>query len=285
MPARESASILRVGAAAKRAAWCDVLQDAIEPMAWNPQQYLKFGGERLRPIHDLLARVPLESPRDIVDLGCGTGSVTALVRARWPDARVTGVDSSEAMLERARAALAGVSFEAADLARWQPAGPVDLLVSNAALHWLDHHEVLFPRLVAQLVPGGVLAVQMPAQNEAPSHTIGYELAEGPRWRNRLEPLVRKRPILRPDAYFDLLKPHVTSLDLWSTEYMQPLSGDNPVAEFTKGSFVGVWLSALSAEEAREFERDYASAIARAYPRRADGITLFPFRRFFLVAQR
>ena len=254
-------------------------------MTWNPQQYLKFGGERLRPASDLIDHVPLESPGTIVDLGCGTGTVTALLSARWPDARVTGVDNSAPMLERARAALPDLRFDTADLARWSPRAPVDLLLSNAALHWLDDHETLFPRLVAHLAPGGVLAVQMPAQHRAPSHLIAYDLAESPPWRERLRGQVRRRPILEPEDYDAMLRPRVTSLDLWSTEYIHALTGDNPVVEFTKGSFVGIWLSALTEDEARAFEADYRRAIAMAYPKRADGVTLFPFRRFFLVAKR
>ena len=254
-------------------------------MAWDPQQYLKFGGERLRPAHDLLARVTLAAPRDIVDLGCGTGTVTALLQARWPKARILGVDNSESMLERARVALPEVVWQQDNLATWAPAAPVDMLVSNAALHWLDDHTTLFPRLLSHLRPGGMLAVQMPAQFAAPSHQIGYDLAESPPWRERLQGLVRRRPILAAQEYYVLLRPRVSALELWFTEYVQMLSGENPVAEFAKGSFVGAWLSALSATEARDFEAEYRRRIAAAYPPGSDGVTLLPFRRFFLLAQR
>lgn len=254
-------------------------------MSWNPQQYLKFSDVRLRPIHDLLARVNLEAPQRIVDLGCGTGTVSAIARARWPNAHITGVDNSQAMLDRARVAVPDVDWQLADLNHWAPAQAVDLIVSNAALHWLDGHAALFPRLLSHLTRGGVLAVQMPAQHEGPSHRIGYDLAESPRWRKRLQPHVRRRPILEAHEYYAALRPLATALDLWFIEYVQALKGDNPVAEFTKGSFVGVWLAELTAEEAREFEDDYRARIAQAYPPAADGSTLFPFRRFFLVAQR
>jgi len=254
-------------------------------MSWNPSQYLKFGGERLRPVHDLMARIQLESPESVADLGCGTGTVTALARARWPEAQIVGIDNSPQMLERARAAVPGATWQVADLARWTPAVPVDLIVSNAALHWLEDHPILFPRLVSHLNAGGVLAVQMPAQHTAPSHQLAYALAESPRWRNALGGMVRRRPILDPSDYYAIVRPHVTSLDLWSVEYLQTLSGDNPVVEFTKGSFVGVWLSSLPDADAAAFEFEYRRSIAEAYPKEPDGATLFPFRRFFMVARR
>lgn len=254
-------------------------------MTWNPEQYLKFGSERLRPAIDLLHRVPLEAPRTIADLGCGTGTVTALLRERWRDARIEGIDNSATMLERAQSSVPGVEWTAADLGRWSPSAPVDLLVSNAALHWLDDHDTLFPRLVAHLAPGGMLAVQMPAQHDAPSHQLGYALAENPRWKEALKGTVRRRPVLEPAQYHALLSLRVAALEIWTTEYLQALSGPNPVAEFTKGSFVGAWLAALPAEEAAAFEAEYRAAIAQAYRPRADGVTLFPFRRLFIVARR
>lgn len=254
-------------------------------MAWNPQQYLKFSGERLQPAHDLLGRVTLSEPQHIVDLGCGTGTVTSLLRTRWPDAQIVGVDNSRPMLEQARKAMPNVTFELTDLARWTPQAPVDLIVSNAALQWLDDHATLFPRLFSHLRPGGVLAVQMPAQHMAPSHQIGYSIAESPRWRDRLQGLVRRRPILDAHEYYSLMRHRASRLDLWFTEYVQQLTGENPVAEFAKGSFVGAWLSALSPDEAPTLEAEYRHDVAIAYPPGADGVTLFPFRRFFLIACR
>jgi trans-aconitate 2-methyltransferase len=126
---------------------------------------------------------------------------------------------------------------------------------------------------------------MPAQHAAPSHRIGHALAEDERWRGRLQGLVRRHPLLEADEYYSLLRPNVSALDLWFTEYVQALTGDNPVAEFAEGSFVGVWLSALSGDDARDFEAEYRRQVAAAYPSRAGGVTLFPFRRFFLVARR
>ena len=177
-------------------------------MAWQPAQYLQFG-ERLRPAVDLLARIPLEHPRTIVDLGCGAGNVTRLLSERWPDAHIVGVDSSPEMLDEARAATAGdtrYQFVTADLATWEPDAPVDLVYSNAALHWLPGHAALFSRVAAMVAPGGVLAVQMPDNFRAPSHTTIADIARSERWRARLGPIVREPPVAAAADYLQWLAP-------------------------------------------------------------------------------
>ena len=148
-------------------------------MTWNPDRYLRFSDERLRPAVDLIARIPLSRPIQIVDLGCGAGNVTRLLANRWPGAQITGLDSSAEMLERARLALPEARFGQAGVENWTPEEPLDLLFSNAALHWVGDHASLFPRLLDQLAPGGVLAVQMPGNFEAPSHRLIRELAGSP----------------------------------------------------------------------------------------------------------
>ena len=251
---------------------------------WDPAQYLKWSDHRLRPAVDLLQRIAVANPTDVVDLGCGTGNVTALLRARWPAARMTGVDASPSMLERARASDPGVEWRQADVATWAPPAPVDVLFSNATLHWIDGHATLFPRLLRLVAPGGALAVQMPRNFGEPSHTSIYELAHEGRFRERLEKLIRPEPTKPPEYYWDLLRPHVSALDVWETVYTQALVGEHPVAEFVKGSWLKPFLDALAVEERPAFEDAYRARVARAYRPRADGTTLFPFRRLFIVAR-
>ena len=253
-------------------------------MSWDPAQYLAFADQRLRPALDLLQRVPLAAPATVVDLGCGAGNVTRLLRERWPAARISGVDGSAAMLERARAGAASIAWEHADLRSWRPPAAVDLLYSNAALHWLDDHAALFPALAAMLAPGGVLAVQMPRNFTEPSHTTLYATARDGAWRDRLAPLIRPEPTHAPAWYADVLAPHVASLDVWETTYLQVLTGENPVAEFVKGSALQPFLDALVGDERAGFESAYRANVRAAYPARADGTTLFPFRRVFMVAR-
>jgi trans-aconitate 2-methyltransferase len=261
-------------------------------MPWNPAQYLEFADARLRPALDLLARIRLERPRTIVDLGCGTGNVTRLLAARWPDARIVGIDSSPVMLQEARAAARDdrrCTFVAADVAQWQPETPVDLVYSNAALHWLPDHAALFPRIAAMVAPGGVLAVQMPDNFGAPSHTLISDIARSERWRARLGGIVREPPVAAPADYFGWLGVRMATVDIWRTEYLQVLEprkdGEHPVAAWTKGTWLVPFLEVLGESERAEFLRDYMGRLVLDYPPRDDGRTLFPFRRLFIVAAR
>lgn len=250
--------------------------------SWDPNQYLRFSDQRLRPALDLLAHVPLESPKLIYDLGCGPGTVTAHIKSRWPGAEVVGVDASEDMLAAGRAQYPEIDWQVADLKTWNPRTAPELLYSNAALHWLGDHAMLFSRLVSLLPPDGVLAVQMPRNFAEPSHTTIFETIRAHSWEDRLLSLINETPTLEPTFYYDLLRPLVASLDVWETQYYQVMDGENPVVEFTKGSFLRPILEALTEEEAEEFLREYAERVAPHYPRRADGTTLLPFRRLFLM---
>ena len=252
-------------------------------MSWNPDQYLKFAAPRLRPAIDLLAAVPSAHPVTVYDLSCGPGNVTRMLAARWPQAHITGVDDSAAMLAKAATELPGAHWVQQSLADWHAERPADLIYSNAALHWLPDHARLFPALVAQVAPGGVFAAQMPRNFEAPSHALIAETVRSGSWRARLEPLLRPSPVAGPDFYYDVLAPRVAQLDIWETEYLQVLEGTDPVKEWTKGTWLKQFLDALDAPERGPFEADYAARLRSAYPARADGKTLFPFRRLFMVA--
>ncbi len=250
---------------------------------WNPTQYLQFGNERLRPAVDLMARIPLREPATVYDLGCGAGAATALLKDRWPSARVMGVDGSPEMLARARAQRQDIQWQHADLETWQPDGPCDLLYSNAALHWLDNHDALFPRLVSLLKPGGVLAVQMPENFSAPSHTSIAEVVRSRPWQAKLGPRLRENPTLAPSVYFGLLSGRVSSIDMWETSYHHVLQGENPVVEWTKGSILQPLLAVMDEAETKLFLEEYGQRVRKAYPQGPDGKTVLPFKRLFFVA--
>ncbi len=254
---------------------------------WNPRVYGTFLWERIRPAIDLLNRVDLSVPKVVYDLGCGAGHITRRLAARWPSAKVSGIDASPAMLAEAQDEdpNSTISWVEADIARWEPDEPADLIISNAALQWLDGHATLFPRLLGYLRPGGVLAVQMPRNHGEPSHTTIYETVEAGPWRDRLAPLLRRRPVAAPEVYFEMLSPVANTIDIWETVYLHTLHGDNPVVDWTSGTGLRPVLQALDGDERADFLAAYGARVALAYPSSPDGTTLFPFRRLFVVATR
>jgi trans-aconitate 2-methyltransferase len=254
-------------------------------LRWDPAQYAVYADERSRPFFELLGRVDVPDARDVVDLGCGPGSLTAAVLARWPDAHVVGVDSSADMVAAAREHEVDgrLSFVAADVAGWAPDGPVDVVVANALLQWVPGHVELLRRFASWLRPGGVLAFQVPDNFDQPSHTLLRELRTSPRWAARLAAGAdRTVGVERPETYLRALLAAGLSPDVWQTTYLHVLPGEDAVVEWVKGTALRPVLCALGSEPERaEFLTEYAAMVRTAYPRQAWG-TLFPFRRTFAV---
>jgi trans-aconitate 2-methyltransferase len=261
-------------------------------MSWDPAQYLKFSNERLRPGFDLLAQIGDLPAGPIYELGCGTGIHARAMAERWPDRELVAIDRSPQMLKEASVEPSPVRWVEADIDRWSAPDKAALLYSTATLQWLEEHERLFPRLVRQLAPGGVLAVQMPRNFDAPSHALMRDTAADGPWARTLAPqtragggsLLRLDPVGSPAFYYDLLRPLVSALELWETEYLHVLQGEDPVLEWVRGSALRPVVEALTPELAHGFERAYAARLRLAYPRRGDGRTLLPFRRIFMVAR-
>ncbi|GLQ05457.1 methyltransferase domain-containing protein [Sneathiella chinensis] len=253
-------------------------------MNWNPDHYHLYTDHRLRPALDLLGQVALASPMVIYDLGCGTGHVTSLLSKRWNTAIVTGIDTSEEMLDRARQDHPSIEWKNEDIRDFNPASKANLIFSNAALHWLDDHEELFPRLISQLRPGGVFAVQMPNNFTAPSHSLLFDLAGTDRWFDKLGHLVRPAPVHNINWYYDLLSAYEGNLNIWETTYFQVLKGKNAVLEWTRSTALRPFLAALEGEDIKAFEQEYAERLLEAYPLKRDGSTIYPFSRLFIVLE-
>jgi trans-aconitate 2-methyltransferase len=254
--------------------------------AWSPSLYVKFEDERTRPAADLLAHAPLATARRAVDLGCGPGNSTELIAARFPEAVVSGVDSSPEMLAAARARLPGLAFEQGDLTTWMPAEPVDLLYANAVFQWVPDHLAVLVRLMGALAPGGVLAVQMPDNLGEPSHVAMHETAEAGPWAGRIRAAGIGRERLPPvEAYYDALKPFADRVDLWHTHYQHPLAGVPAIVEWLKSTGLRPYLDPLTAEEKPAFLADYARRLEADYRPRVDGTVLLRFPRLFIVAVR
>ncbi|HEX8596156.1 MAG TPA: trans-aconitate 2-methyltransferase [Pseudomonas sp.] len=253
-------------------------------MTWSAKQYSLFEQQRTRPVLDLVAAIPTQRVQTAVDLGCGPGNSTEVLAARYPDAQVTGLDSSENMLTDARQRLPALAFERADIAAWNPGRPLDVILANASLQWVPDHGALYPRLVSKLSPGGSLAVQTPDNLQEPAHRLAREIAAKGPWASKIAAV--KHPD-RHDAsfYYSLLKPHCASVDVWRTTYFHPLQGHQAVVEWFKGSALRPYLEPLDEAEKRAFLERYLVAISEAYPALEDGTVLLPFPRLFVMATR
>lgn len=253
--------------------------------AWDPAQYLKFADERARPLRDLLTALGPLTVRRAVDLGCGPGNSTAQLHARFPEADLLAIDTDEAMIAAARRSKTPARFVLDDIGQWQAAEPVDLVVANAALHWVPDHATLLPRLMAMLAPGGALAVQMPRNFEAASHRLAYDTALAGPWSARFETGLARPEVLPPERYYDILAPEAASVDVWETIYNHPLPDAGAIAEWTRGSTLLPILSRLDDTQRRDYLARYVSALEHAYGKRADGRVLLGFRRLFIIARR
>jgi trans-aconitate 2-methyltransferase len=252
---------------------------------WSPSQYLKFEDERSRPARDLLARVPLERPKRVVDLGCGPGNSTELLVERFPEAEVIGLDSSPEMLDAARQRLPNVTFIRADVESWSPEVPVDLLYANATFQWVPDHRAVLARLFEGLSPGGVLAIQVPDNLDEPSHALMRAVSSESPWAPKFRAPITREPIAAPAAYYDLLAASAARIDVWHTHYNHPLAGAAAIVEMVRSTGLRPYLARLDADEQGEWLARYEAKLTAAYPPLADGRVLYRFPRLFIVAVR
>jgi trans-aconitate 2-methyltransferase len=254
-------------------------------VSWTAAQYVMFEAERTRPARDLVARIPNRDPSRAADFGCGPGNSTELLRERYPNAEIVGIDSSPDMIEAARKRLPDIAFELADIAGWAGEG-FDVILANAVIQWIPDHEALLPALVARLAAGGALAVQTPDNLDEPSHRLMREVAADGPWAERLAQASQARAARHgADWYFRLLRKHASRVDVWRTTYFHPLSGARAVVEWVKGTGLRPFLDPLNPGEREAYLARYEAEVANAYPAEADGTVLLPFPRLFFVATR
>ena len=255
-------------------------------MSWDPHLYLQFGDERTRPGADLLSRIDLVQPNRIVDLGCGPGNSTRLLRQRWPKAALLGLDNSPEMIAMARQSFPEGSWMLENIAGWHDPESFDLVFSSAALQWVPNHRSLFPTLMARVKPGGVLAAQMPAHFASPLHRQILEVADAPHWRDQMAAARTAIGVEPPSFYYDLLRPIAARIELWETEYIHIMESVEAILRWIGGTGLRPFLDALTeAAEKEAFEDLLLDRLKQAYPPQKDGAVLFPFRRLFLVAHR
>jgi len=253
---------------------------------WNAAHYLKFGDERTRAAVDLAARIKLETPSTIADLGCGPGNSTQILRARWPNAEIVGVDNSSEMLKSANQTFPGYDWLLADISDWKPDGRFDLLYSNAALQWIPNHNSLVRRLFETVSPGGVLAFQIPSSTYALVRSHIHEISRDPMWDERMQEPRKALTMERPEFYYDSLVKHASQLDIWETEYHHVMDSKDAIVDWISSTGLRPFLAALDNDDERnDFTRRLHEEVSNAHESRVDGKVLYPFRRTFVIAYR
>jgi trans-aconitate 2-methyltransferase len=261
---------------------------------WDPGLYQRFARERARPFHELVARIPTDEAVAVVDLGCGTGALTAALARRWPSAAILGIDSSPDMIQTARThASEQVAFRLGDIGAWRPTpGSLDVIIANASLQWVPEHAALLTAWAHALDEGGALAFQVPSPGPMPATDTVRELANEPQWVDRLGEVAggtgprAASPVLAPETYVELLARAGLTVDAWETTYYHVLPGEDPVLEWFAGTGLRPYLDALADDPLAlvEFRTALAERLRQAYPRRPFG-TILPFPRLFMVASR
>lgn len=253
---------------------------------WSSAQYLKFSAQRTQPAIDLATHIPLENPAEIIDIGCGPGNSTAVLRSRFPSAHIVGCDSSPDMINAAKAAYRDIDFMLAEVPRELSGleGRFDVVFSNACIQWIPNHRELLPALMALLKKGGVLAVQIPMNYDEPIHRIIGELAESSEWREKLGCL-RFFHTLTQSEYFDLLRENASDFEIWQTTYFHRMPSHDSIMEWYKGTGLRPYLNALDGGDAEKFLLAVKARVIQEYPKQANGEIIFRFPRFFFIAEK
>jgi trans-aconitate 2-methyltransferase len=252
--------------------------------AWSAAQYTKFEKERNRPITDLLSHILTKNVKNAVDIGCGPGNSTELLQAKYPDAMVSGMDSSADMIAAAKVRMPKAKFEVADITQWQSGEAYDVIFANAALQWVPDHATLFPNLIDKLSKGGTLAVQMPDNFDEPTHRLMRTIASEDHWKGRLTEASKRVAREGAEWYYENLRHKVNTLDIWRTIYFHPVQGGaKAIIEWLKGTGLRPYLNALNDAEQEFFLDDFEEELTKAYHISDDGIVLLPYPRLFIVA--
>lgn len=254
--------------------------------SWNPGEYMRFGDERTRPSVDLAARIAVESPARVIDLGCGPGNSTSVLRARWPEAHIVGLDSSAEMIESARSEHPEGEWVHAGIEDWIADSPFDVVFSNAALQWIPNHATLVESLFANVASGGALAFQIPSAAFAAVRTLIHGIAiDGP-WAYRMAGPLGELTMEEPGLYYDRLAPLARSVDIWETEYFHVMDSAPAIVDWIATTGLRPFVAALQSEdEVQAFVSMLHERVIQTYRPQADGKVLFPFKRTFVIAYR
>jgi trans-aconitate 2-methyltransferase len=253
---------------------------------WNPDLYLKYADERTQPSHDLISRIKIADPANIIDIGCGPGNSTRVLREKWPNADITGLDSSQEMIDKARSAYPQEHWILANAASWQPDTSYSLVFSNATLQWLPSHESLIKKLFDYVQTHGALAVQVPANSESPLHLAVLRVSKRRQWRVATDGCDRLLTYHEASFYYDQLSMLSKRLFIWHTIYYHVMASHQDLLDWYASTGMKSYLDRLPTDDLkRSFQSQVLEECRLAYPEQQDGKILFPFQRLFFVAYK
>ena len=253
---------------------------------WNPNQYLKFREKRTRPAIDLASRIEVDAPLRVIDLGCGTGTSTAILKKKWPHARIFGLDSSAEMLAKAESEYPEITWIEADLNDWRPLEKYDVIFSNAALQWIKQVDCLIEAAFDGLKSGGAFAFQVPNNENSPYQQCIMTVIEHEKWRDCFRDLINPLRFNSMEFYYELLSKRSSRLDIWETRYYQIMEGPESILEWVSGTFLRPYLKVLDSDLKKEkFKADLLESYRKSYTRTSNGKVIFPFNRQFAIAYK
>lgn len=253
---------------------------------WNPELYLKFNKERIQPSLDLVNRIRLENPGSIIDIGCGPGNSTQVLRRRWPNARITGADNSPAMIRKASEDFPEAKWILLDAAKEVPNEKFDLVFSNATIQWIPDHTQLFNRFMQMVEPGGVLAIQIPdffnmAFGKALEIVSGFS-----EWYRFTQDVRSLYTIHDVRFYDDLLSRKSDRHEIWVTDYFHRMEDHTAIIDMMRSTGLKPYLDRLPSDnDGTKFEEMVFTLICKEYPVQDDTKVLFPFRRIFIIGYK
>lgn len=252
----------------------------------NPELYLKFNNERIQPSIDLVSKIEIKDPKKIIDIGCGPGNSTQILRQRWPGSSILGIDKSETMISRAFSDFPNQEWKLFDVETDPFQDTFDLVYSNATIQWIHHHDILLENLSAILNPNGVLAIQVPLFFDMPLGKSIYRVANHPKWAPFTKDAHQLYTSLNGCEYYDILSNLFRRVDMWKTDYIHIMDSHNSILEMVRSTGLRPYLNKITGTDERsQFEEMVLQSIQSDYPSQKNGRVLFPFKRLFFVGYK
>jgi trans-aconitate 2-methyltransferase len=253
---------------------------------WNPELYLQFRNERTQPSIDLVSRINIEHPNKIIDIGCGPGNSTQILLKRWPISKITGIDNSPAMIEKAKNDYPDQEWKIIDAGKMEIEEKYDIVFSNATIQWIPDHEKLIIDLLSITEEKGALAIQIPLYQNMDVSKVIDNISNRKQWIERTTNCNDLFTFHTSNFYYDLLINKVDSIDLWETSYIHIMDSHKAILEMIRSTGMKPYLDKLEREADKiEFENEVLSEIEKKYPLLKDGKVLFPFERLFFIAYK